>query len=309
MKGGGIEITYSDRLSTIDRKSRPKKEDIPNYRECPDAYIEKLRVKRYSENTIKTYCDCFREFINYFNNKNLSEITELDIQSYMLYLVEERKISTSYQNQSINAIKFYYEKVQGGPRRVYFIERPRREKVLPVVLSEEEVKRLFKSVTNLKHKCMLILAYSSGLRVNELLNLKAADIDSDRMLIHVKLGKGNKDRVTLLSKSVLLVLREYYKVYKPGDYLFEGQFGGQYSERSLNKILKAAVGRADIHKEVTMHTLRHSFATHLLENGTDLRYIQALLGHANPKTTQIYTHITTKGLDQIISPLDRLNLD
>ncbi len=307
-EGRGISVTWSDQLRDIERKPRPKKEDIPNYRECPDNYIEKLKVKRYSSNTIKTYTDCFKEFINYFNTKTLSEITETDIRSYMRYLVEERRISVSYQNQSINAIKFYYEKVLGGPKKVYYIERPRQGKSLPVVLSEEEVRKLFEQVKNTKHKCMLMLAYSSGLRVNELLNLQIADIDSTRMLIRVKAGKGNKDRVTLLSSTILIVLRKYYTEYKPVDYLFEGQLGGQYSERSLNKVLKQAVAKAGILKEVTMHTLRHSFATHLLENGTDLRYIQALLGHANPKTTQIYTHITTKGLDQIISPLDRLDV-
>lgn len=229
--------------------------------------------------------------------------------AYLLYLVDERQISTSYQNQAINAIKFYYEKVLKGPRKVFYIERPRKERILPNVLSEPEIKRILQSITNLKHKCLIMTSYSGGLRVGELLNLKPADIDSNRMQIKLRGAKGKKDRVTILSGKLLPLLREYYKLYKPVEWLFEGQMGGQYSERSVQKVLKAACIRAKISKEVSMHTLRHSFATHLLENGTDLRYIQSLLGHSSPKTTQIYTHITTKGMDQIINPLDRLDVD
>jgi integrase/recombinase XerD len=148
--------------------------------------------------------------------------------------------------------------------------------------------------------------YSGGLRISEALNLKPADIDSRRMMIHIRSGKGKKDRITLLSGRLLALLREYYRLYKPSGYLFEGQMGGQYSERSAQEVLKVAARKAGITRHVTLHTLRHSFATHLLENGADLRYIQSLLGHSSPKTTQIYTHITTKGFDQIRSPLDNL---
>ena len=222
----------------------------------------------------------------------------------MLYLVEERQISTSYQNQAINAIKFYFEKVLKGPRRVYYIERPRKEKLLPSVLSEAEVKKIIENISNLKHKCLIMTCYSAGLRISEALNLKPADIDSKRMMIHIRGGKGKKDRITLLSSRLLELLREYYRLYKPVEYLFTGQMGGQYSERSAQLVLKEAARRAGITRHVTLHTLRHSFATHLLENGTDLRYIQSLLGHSSPKTTQIYTHITTKGFDQIKNPLD-----
>ncbi|MCD6345847.1 MAG: tyrosine-type recombinase/integrase [Bacteroidales bacterium] len=226
----------------------------------------------------------------------------------MLYLVEDRQVSSSYQNQAINSIKFYYEKVLKGPRRVYYIERPRKEKTLPAVMSEAEVKMIFEKMTNLKHKCLLMTCYSGGLRISEVLNLKPSDIDSSRMLIHIRGGKGKKDRVTLLSTKLLEILREYYKMYKPGEYLFAGQMGGKYSDRSAQLVIKRAADRAGIGRRVTMHTLRHSFATHLLENGTDIRYIQSLLGHASPKTTQIYTHITTKGIDQIKNPLDNLGI-
>ena len=176
------------------------------------------------------------------------------------------------------------------------------------MLSEDEVKRLFSVITNLKHKCILMLAYSSGLRVSEVVNVKVTDIDSKRMQIRISQAKGKKDRYTLLSPKYLVFLRKYFKEYRPKDWLFEGADRGKYSVRSVQAIMKEAVKRAGITKKVTAHTLRHSFATHLLERGTDLRYIQSLLGHESTKTTEIYTHITTKGFDQIRSPLDDLDI-
>ncbi|MCX6227039.1 MAG: site-specific integrase [Bacteroidia bacterium] len=304
----GWKYRYLEDLRHLDRKPRLKPDQVENYRQVPDCYLDKLTVLRYSSNTIKTYKDCFCEFINYYSTKEINEITQEEIQTYLLYLVEERQISTSYQNQAINAIKFYFEKVLKGPRRVYYIERPRKEKLLPSVLSEAEVKKIIENISNLKHKCLIMTCYSAGLRISEALNLKPADIDSKRMMIHINGGKGKKDRITLLSTRLLEILREYYRMYKPREYLFTGQMGGQYSERSAQLVLKEAARRAGITRHVTLHTLRHSFATHLLENGTDLRYIQSLLGHSSPKTTQIYTHITTKGFDQIKNPLDNLGL-
>ncbi len=301
------EYIFEDNHPVNNRKIKPKPPKSLQSRKCPEAYIEKMTIMRYSPRTVQVYVDCFTEFINYFSSKELTEIKHEEITGYMRYLVEERCISTSYQNQAINAIKFYYEKVAGGKRETYFIERPRREKFLPEVLSEEEVGAIIATIQNPKHKCMIMTAYSAGLRVGELLNLRPVDIDSKRMLIKVFQGKGRKDRVTLLSARALEALREYYKQYHPGEYLFEGASGGRYSERSVQNVLKRACEEAGIRKHVTMHTLRHSFATHLLEHNTDLRYIQELLGHTNPKTTQIYTHITTKGLDQLKSPLDNLN--
>lgn len=251
---------------------------------------------------------CFAEFLNFFSDRDPDDLTHDDIRAYQRYLVEERNVSTSYQNQAINSIKFYYEKVKGGKRETYYIERPRREKFLPEVLSEQEVVAIVNHTENIKNKCILLTAYSAGLRVGELLNLRISDIDSQRMLIRVFQGEGRKNRVTLLSQKLLGLLRTYYKEYKPKEYLYEGATGGKYSDRSAQMILKNACKRAGICKRVTMHKLRHSFATHLLENNTDLRYIQELLGHSSPKTTQIYTHITTKGLDQLKSPLDHLDL-
>ena len=304
----GWTYRYLEDLRHLNRKPRLKPEEVVNYRQVPACYLDKLTVLRYSNNTIKTYKDCFCEFINYYSTKDINEVTQEEIQAYLLYLVEERQVSTSYQNQAINAIKFYYEKVLRGPRRIYYIERPRKEKLLPSVLSEAEVKKIIESISNLKHKCLIMTCYSAGLRISEALNLKPTDIDSKRMMIHIRGGKGKKDRITLLSVRLLEILREYFKLYKPGEYLFTGQMGGPYSERSAQLVLKEAARKAGITRHVTLHTLRHSFATHLLENGTDLRYIQSLLGHSSPKTTQIYTHITTKGFDQIKNPLDNLGV-
>jgi len=281
----------------------------PKFRECPVEYQEKLIIKRYSQSTAKTYLGCFKEFINYYADLGLNEITEGHIKQYLLYLVEERGISTSYQNQMINAIKFYYEQVLGEERKFYYIDRPFKEQKLPVVLSIEEVQKIISHIDNLKHKCMILTMYSGGLRISELLHLKLADIDSNRMLIHIKNAKGQKDRMTLLSEKLLVYLREYFKVYRPKDYLFEGQQGEEYAARSVQKIFNRACIKAGIKKKATLHTLRHSFATHLLEAGTDLRYIQSLLGHASSKTTEIYTHITRKGMENIKSPLDHLNLE
>jgi site-specific recombinase XerD len=307
-KANGWKYKYIEDIRQLHKSSRIKPENIKNYKQCPGNYVEKLIVLRYSKNTIRVYTECFKEFINYFPCKKIEEISQTDIFSYQRYLVEERGVSTSYQNQAINAIKFYFEKVLGGKRETYYIERPRKERFLPEVLSEPEITSIIDSIQNLKHKCMIMTSYSGGLRVGELLNLKLFDIDSKRMLINIRQGKGRKDRVTILSRVLLDLLREYYKVYHPREYLFEGIAGGAYSERSIQNVLKRACEKAGIRKHVTMHTLRHSFATHLLENNTDLRYIQELLGHSSPKTTQIYTHITTKGLDQIRSPLDNLKV-
>ena len=204
----------------------------------------------------------------------------------------------------MNALKLYFKTIHEKNIDIDKIHRPKREKVLPNVLSKEEVFKIIDLTKNLKHKTLLALIYSAGLRISEALAMKPNDIDSARMLIHIKNAKGKKDRYTLLSEKILLLLREYYTIYKPKEYLFEGQFGGQYSSRSAQTILKEAVKRAGINKPVSLHTLRHSFATHLLESGTDLRYIQDLLGHSSPKTTMIYTHVSSTSLKKIKNPFD-----
>jgi len=290
-------------------KPRIPRSSFANYRDCPAEYIAKLKELRYSQNTLDTYKHMFEEFINYYNDTEIDDITDGMIVDFLRYLVNERNISGSYQNQSINSIKFYYERVKGGARKIYSIERPRKEKYLPEVLSEEEVVQILNATENLKHKAIFMTIYSGGLRISEAINLKLKDIDSKRMQIHVVQAKGKKDRYTLLGEKTLEILRKYVSKYKPQVWLFEGQKGERYSPSSIQANLKIAVDKTGIKKRITVHTLRHSFATHLLESGTDIRYIQSLLGHSSGKTTEIYTHITTKGFDQIKSPLDKLKIN
>ncbi|MCD6441465.1 MAG: site-specific integrase [Candidatus Marinimicrobia bacterium] len=287
-----------------ERKNISKKISI----EIPKEFEETLRLKRYSENTIKSYKSHFSRFLAYYSGYDLEQITDEQIRAYLLYLVTKKSVSTSYQNQVINAIKFYYEKIKDRPTSKHYLQRPKKEKKLPVVLSEEEVVNILQQIVNLKHKCIICLIYSAGLRLSEVINLKISDIDSHRKIITIKGAKGKKDRISLLSDRVLTLLREYYKQYRPKEWLFEGQKGGKYSPKSVQNIFRAACFKSGVKKHATIHTLRHSFATHLLEHGTDLRYIQELLGHKNSKTTEIYTHITKKGWDKIKSPIDSLNL-
>jgi integrase/recombinase XerD len=304
-----LTLRYEEEEQSNSRVQRITPYDIPNYRYCPDEYLLKLTELRYSPKTSKVYKEMFEEFINFYPTYDIKNLDETLIIKFLRYLVTERKISTSYQNQSINAIKFYYERVLGGQRKIYFIDRPIKEKTLPIVLNTEEVKHILALTTNLKHKAILMLIYSAGLRISEAINLKIKDIDSQRMQIRVEQSKGKKDRYTLLSVKALTILRDYFKAYRPKEWLFEGmEAGNQYSTRSIQQIFKESVVRAGIKKDVSVHTLRHSFATHLLENGTDIRYIQSLLGHESSKTTEVYTHITTKGFDQIKSPLDNLDI-
>jgi len=267
-------------------------------------YENLLIQKRYSKNTVNTYCNYFKDFCVYFRNENLEEITTSQINSYILGLIKSRNISISQQNQRINAIKFYYEKVLGKKKQYYELHRPKKEHKLPRVLSKNEVKNILDSCNNIKHKCILMLIYSAGLRRSELIDLKVADIDSERMVINILGGKGKKDRISLFSDNLLQLLRQYYKEYKPKKYLFEGQARGKYSPTSVANILKKAASRAGIKKTVPPHMLRHSFSTHLLEQGTDLRYIQELLGHNSSKTTEIYTHVSKRAIDKIKNPID-----
>ena len=269
--------------------------------------LEKLMLKRYSPNTMKTYRLGLVLFFHAHRDIKPEEITEEMIRRYLLEGVRERRWSEATQNSYVNAIKFYYEKVLGGDRKVYDI-RARAAEKLPGVMSQEEVKQLFGVVDNLKHKLMLMIIYGGGLRVSELVNLRKDDIHIDRMQLFVKGGKGKKDRYTLFSKKLLVWLQQYVKAYHPVYWLFEGQDYGQYSVRSVQAVFRQAVSRAGVNPYATVHTLRHSFATHLLENGTDLRYIQELLGHASSKTTEIYTHITRKGEEKLRSPLDDLEI-
>lgn len=306
----GLKFRYlvEEKTDASQKIKRISADNIANYKIAPQEFVLKIKELRYSESTLKTYKNALEDFLNFHHQIALDQLHDGHIQSFLRHLVMERKVSTSYQNQAINAVKFYFERVLGGQRTSYKIDRPKKEKALPVVLSEEEIVRIFKNVENLKHKAILIVIYSAGLRISECVNLKIKDIDSYRMQIRIEQSKGKKDRYTLLSTRTLDLLRTYFKAYRPKMYLFEGQSGDQYSVRSIQTIFQETVKKAGITKRVTVHSLRHSFATHLLENGTNLRYIQSLLGHSSSKTTEIYTHITTKGFEQLKSPMDGLDI-
>ncbi len=267
---------------------------------------KKLKLRGYSANTLRTYSQHFKEFMQFFYDSDPMDLGEEEIRNYLLYLVDKKKLSKSTQNQAINSIKFYYEKVLGQERKVYHLERPLREYRLPAVLSQEEVLKIFEATSNLKHRLMLMLIYSSGLRRSELLNLQVGDVDVNRGMVLIRGGKGRKDRQSVFANYLTPLLDEYLKKYKPGFWLFEGVGGEKYSASSLRQLLKAAVEKAGIRKRVRLHMLRHSFATHLLEAGTSTRYIQVLLGHQSPKTTELYAHVSRFALDRIKSPLDEL---
>ncbi|ACB84610.1 tyrosine-type recombinase/integrase [Natranaerobius thermophilus] len=272
-----------------------------------------LKLKGYTEKTIKAYIGHIKRFLKVGLNINNKE----DIQSHIIFLLENNN-SHSYVNQAISALKLLnneitkkgYVDVHGIKTCVnqqIKVNRPKKERKLPNVLSQKEVLELLTVTTNIKHKAILCIIYSSGLRVGEAVRLKPEDLDGEQKIIHIKQGKGRKDRYTILSDNALKILRNYYKIYQPKKWLFPGQNENLHlSERSVQKIFQKAKQKANINKKVSVHSLRHSFATHLLEAGTDLRYIQKLLGHESSKTTEIYTHITTQNISRIESPLDKL---
>lgn len=265
-----------------------------------------MEEKRLAQNTIDIYTEVTRIFLRYLSLKQADEITNIWVQRFNYDYIIGNGFGVAYQNQCINGIKKFVSFL-GKPLVLDTLVRPKKPQKLPVVLSKEEISQLFNVINNLKHKALLALLYSAGLRIGEALQLTPGAIDSKRMLIRIEQAKGNKDRYTLLSESFLTLLRMYYKKYKPKTYLFEGQNGGAYTSSSAQKVLKRALRDAGITRTgVTLHTLRHSFATHLLESGTDLRYIQELLGHNSPKTTMIYTHVSSKSLQNIRNPFDEL---
>jgi len=288
--------------------ARPAPEQVARSEEALTRMQRRLETARYQPDSIRVYLSAVRQLFQRFPEKHPNDIRTEDIETYQHELATQRKASTSYLKQTVHAVRYYYKDVLGDATRVTFLENPRGEHRLPEVLSEEAIAALLGTVSNLKHQCILMLIYSAGLRMGELLALKPTDIVPERGIITVRKGKGRKDRITLLSTKVRQKLEEYLAQYKPKTHLFEGQDGGPYSSASVRAIFHAARRKAGIKTPAKVHTLRHSFATHLLEKGTDLRYIQALLGHASSKTTEIYTHVSTKAIGNIRSPLDDLNV-
>ena len=272
-----------------------------------NSFKKWLASRRYASSTINTYTDALTVFLRYYGDRAFEDLDNQSLIDFNNNYVLKNKLSASYQNQIVNAIKLFFSTIENKKLQPELIHRPKRQKLLPNVLSKQEVKQILNVLSNLKHRAMLSLIYSCGLRRGELLNLKLSAIDPHRHLLIIKQSKGRKDRIVPLSEKTLDMLRKYYEAYKPKIWLFEGQDGkSQYDERSLASVLKQAVDKCRIIKPVTLHWLRHSYATHLLESGTDLRYIQEILGHSSSRTTEIYTHVSNKSLQKIISPFDSL---
>lgn len=269
-------------------------------------YLDALRLKAYSDNTIQIYASEFGRFLTTLKSFDANQLTQERLRSYFVYCVETLKLKENHLHSHINAIKFYYEKVLLRDRFFIEIPRPKKPSILPKAITKIDIAKMFASINNLKHLLMLKLCYGMGLRVSEIVNLKITDIDSNSMQVLVSQAKGKKDRYVNLPQSVLELLRSYYKEYKPKKYLFEGQRGGIYAVRSLQAVFKKALRAANINKEVGIHSLRHSYATHLLQSGVDISFIKELLGHNNIKTTLIYTKLANKNISNIKSPLDNL---
>ena len=283
-------------------------EKIRRQAELLDHFTQELHLRRYSPKTCKVYRGAVRRFLDCFK-KDYSKITTKEIRAYLLRLIEREEISASYQSQAISAIKFLFERVIKNPQLLEDLPRPRRGRHLPVVMSRKAAENILNAVGNLKHQTLLVLMYAAGLRVGEVVRLKIDDLDEGRGLIRVKSGKGDKDRYTLYSALARQLVQVYRCEYQPQSWLFPGaQPGRHLTERSVQQIVAQVRKKIGLGSQVTSHTLRHSFATHLLENGTDLRYIQELLGHSSPKTTQIYTHVSRRDLGRIQSPIEGLSV-
>ncbi len=267
-----------------------------------------MAQKRYSTNTINTYDSMLLMFFGFHDGKSVEDIATQDLEDYNTRYILANGFSFTYQNQTINALKLFYAYDGLDPLLSANLERPKKQSKLPEVLSIDEVKSILASLSNLKHKTLMSILYACGLRIGETLNIKVNNLDLERRFTHIKSGKGRKDRYVPIPKRMCSLLRAYIEAYKPRYFLFEGAKGAKYSPVSARQVLKRAIANSKIEKPVTLHTLRHSHATHLLENGTDIRYIQELLGHSSPKTTMIYTHISSTSLDRIKNPFDEFEV-
>ena len=276
--------------------------------EIIEKFQKKLIIENYSGQTIRNYLSALKLFLEYIDKLQLMGVTDKEIQNYLYYCKTKKNYSYSSMKQVITTISYLYKKVFNKPIPKALNIELRKPSNLPIVLSAKEISKILAVTNNLKHKTIFLVIYSGGLRLAELINLKISDIDSESMKIHIEQGKGKKDRYIMLSENVLKMLREYYKVYKPKEFIIEGKKGGKYSPKSVQSVLKRSLQKAGIKKKATVHTLRHSFATHLLDDGTDIRYIQELLGHKRLETTQIYTHVSSYSINKIKSPADKLDI-
>ena len=277
----------------------------PNNLTALQKMEEQLKLKGYSPNTIKTYCGEFSQLLYILKDVHVDSLTPDRLRSYLLYCITELELSENVIHSRLNAIKFYFEQVLLRDKMFFNgIPRPKKKYILPKVFSKEDLKKIFTKIDNPKHALIVKICYGLGIRVSEVVNLKIEDIDSKRMLVRIENAKGKKDRYVTLPASILEDLRNYYIKYRPKKYLFEGQDGEQYSIRSVQAIFQTAKKKANIKMNVGIHGLRHSYATHLLENGTDMFFIQKLLGHKDIKTTEIYAKVSKRHLGNIKSPLD-----
>ncbi len=277
------------------------------------SYLKKFEESlircRYSQRTQKIYTHQVKNFLSYMQSQDFDKIGKKEIDKYLYLCTKDKNYSLSTIKQIVGAINLFYKEVLKKDLNYFYGKNIRKSFHLPVVLSLKEVQKILRSCKNLKHKTILVTIYSLGIRLGEVLNLKISDIDSDRMEINIRQAKGNRDRIVFLPESLLKILRSYFKKYKPQNYLFEGRNGKEYSRTSVGNILKKALKKSNIKKKASIHTLRHSFATHLLEQGTDIRFIQELLGHKNIATTQIYTKISKNSIKSIKSPIENIKLN
>ena len=273
-----------------------------------DMLIWYLDENRYSPRTRESYLAMLEFFFRYFSPREPGDITEEEISKFLYDIIIRLGYSATYQNQMVSAIKIYYTITGKGKVDPEFLQRPRRRRSLPKVFSKEEVKSILNSSGNLKHKLMLWIIYSCGLRRSEVTNIRLKDLDRERNILHIREGKGMVDRIVPVPDKVWVKADEYISAYKPREYLFEGQTGGRYSSESVYRVFKEALVKAGIKKDVGVHSLRHSYATHLHENGLDIRYIQELLGHKSTRTTEIYTHVSRRNLIALRSPIDDLDV-
>jgi integrase/recombinase XerD len=268
-----------------------------------------LSEKRYSIHTLHSYISHLEFFFRYFDKKEPGDITSRDIEGFMHDYIIANRYSASYQNQVISAVKIFYDLQGGRSINSSVFERPRRSRSLPKVFSKDEVMQIFNATKNGKHKLILWMVYSCGLRRSEVVNIRLTDLDTERGTLHIREGKGKVDRMVPISPKIWEKIRSYIKSYKPSEYLFEGQGGGKYSVESVYNVFKKSLRSAGIGKEVGIHSLRHSYATHLHEGGLDIRFIQELLGHKSTRTTEIYTHVSRRDLLSIRSPIDDLDIE
>lgn len=312
----GIDVTVTKAEPSPDlKRSRKEMGDEIRGRELGKKAIDALDLMkkhldgvRYSPRTNESYLALLEYFFRYFNEKDPADITGGQVSEFIHEFIVNNGYSASYQNQMISAIKTFY-KISGRKRFSFeILERPRRSRALPKVFSKDEVKRILNATRNNKHKLLLWMIYSCGLRRSEVTNIKIADLDRDRSILHIKEGKGRVDRIVPVSAKVWEKIDDYLESYGPVKYLFEGQSRGKYSSESVYRVFKTALHNAGIKKDVGVHSLRHSYATHLHETGLDIRYIQELLGHKSTRTTEIYTHVSRRNLISVRSPIEDLDV-